>query len=105
DDIAQILSLNNFRDFGGGSIYDSAFGFLDQNPHNTMHLWTGGLNPDYQQPKYACTVDAAANAAVAPAPLQVLASRRNAAVQVGGRRFHAREDLYSSRTWATCSAT
>ncbi|MGY4157852.1 tyrosinase [Bradyrhizobium sp. USDA 4461] len=41
-DITQILSLNNFRDFGGGSIYDAAFGFLDQNPHNTMHIWTGG---------------------------------------------------------------
>ena len=41
-DMAQILSLNNFRDFGGGSVYDAAFGFLDQNPHNTMHIWTGG---------------------------------------------------------------
>ena len=45
DDMAQILSLNNFRDFGGGSVYDAAFGFLDQNPHNTMHIWTGGMNP------------------------------------------------------------
>jgi tyrosinase len=98
DDIAQILSLNNFRDFGGGSIYDSAFGFLDQNPHNTMHIWTGGMNPDAGQAKYVCTVDAAANAAVAPAPLQALANRRNAVVQVGGRRFHAREDLYSQPT-------
>jgi tyrosinase len=95
DDMAQILSLNNFRDFGGGSIYDSAFGFLDQNPHNTMHIWTGGMNPEYKQSKYSCMVDAAANAAVTPAPLQALADRRNAVVQVGGRRFHAREDLYS----------
>jgi tyrosinase len=98
DDIAQILSLNNFRDFGGGSIYDSAFGFLDQNPHNTMHIWTGGMNPDAGQSKYACMADMAAAATAAPqapAALQALANRRNAVVQVGGRRFHAREDLYS----------
>ena len=42
----QILGLNNFRDFGGGNVYNAAFGFLDQNPHNTMHIWTGGQNPD-----------------------------------------------------------
>ena len=46
NDIDQILSLNNFRDFGGGNIYNASFGFLDQNPHNTMHIWTGGQNPD-----------------------------------------------------------
>jgi len=44
-DIDQILSLNNFRDFGGGNIYNASFGFLDQNPHNTMHIWTGGQKP------------------------------------------------------------
>ena len=44
----QILSLRTFRDFGGGSLYDDSFGFIDQNPHNTMHIWTGGMNPDYQ---------------------------------------------------------
>jgi tyrosinase len=94
DDIAQILSLNNFRDFGGGSIYDSAFGFLDQNPHNTMHIWTGGQNPDAGAKAYDCS-DAALQAAAGVERLRVVASRRNAAVQVGGRRFHAREDLYS----------
>jgi hypothetical protein len=26
------------------------FGFLDQNPHNTMHIWTGGENPDAANP-------------------------------------------------------
>ena len=45
DDMAQIMSLRTFRDFGGGSLYDDAFGFLDQNPHNTMHIWTGGYKP------------------------------------------------------------
>ena len=47
EDMAQIMSLRTFRDFGGGSFYDDAFGFLDQNPHNTMHIWTGGYNPQY----------------------------------------------------------
>ena len=50
EDIEQILSLNNFRDFGGGSVYDASFGFLDQNPHNTMHIWTGGQNPEFRPP-------------------------------------------------------
>src|SRR5262249_33712755 len=50
DDMAQILGLNNFRDFGGGSIYNASFGFIDQNPHNTMHIWSGGQNPDFGQP-------------------------------------------------------
>jgi len=88
-DIRQIMSLDNFRDFGGGSIYDAAFGFLDQNPHNTLHIWTGGINPDYQQTSYG------------PRPLRasdqqaVSAERRNLAVRAGGRQFHARSDLYS----------
>ena len=57
--MAQILSLNNFRDFGGGSVYDASFGFLDQNPHNTMHIWTGGhesrgRSDDRQGPAELC---------------------------------------------------
>jgi len=92
-DMAEISSLNNFRDFGGGSIYDAAFGFLDQNPHNTMHIWTGGQNPDTglklypraeTQPRAAPTADP-----------RIAAARRNAAAQVSGRKFHKREDLYS----------
>lgn len=75
DDIAQIQSLRTFRDYGGGSLYNDSFGFLDQNPHNTMHLWTGGMNP--VQPKTS-------------AP-----KNRNQAVKVSGRRFHSRDDLYS----------
>ena len=78
DDMAQIMSLRSFRDFGGGSGYDDAFGFLDQNPHNTMHIWTGGINPDYSQPQ--------AGAAMLD---------RNQGVRVAGRRFHKKSDLYS----------
>lgn len=70
DDIRQILSLRTYRDFGGGSLYNDSFGFLDQNPHNTMHIWTGGMNPQYDP-------------------------NTPSGVRVSGRRFHKREDLYS----------
>lgn len=73
EDIQQILSLRTFRDFGGGSLYNDSFGFLDQNPHNTMHIWTGGFNPMKEPP---ATQD------------------RNKAVDVNNRKFHQREDLY-----------
>lgn len=81
DDIRQILSLRTFRDFGGGSLYDDAFGFLDQNPHNTMHIWTGGMNPDQGKDAQDFGKD--------------LNYDRNRGVQVAGRQFHTREDLYS----------
>ncbi|HEX2189583.1 MAG TPA: tyrosinase family protein [Longimicrobiaceae bacterium] len=80
EDVEQIMALRTFRDFGGGSLYNDSFGFLDQNPHNTMHLWTGGQNPDF--------VDEDA----APAQLH---GNRNRGVKVAGRRFHTRDDLYS----------
>lgn len=76
DDMAQIMNLRSFRDFGGGSGYDDAFGFLDQNPHNTMHIWTGGQNPDASS-KNDDTSD------------------RNKSVLVAGRSFHKKSDLYS----------
>lgn len=82
-DIEQILSLNNFRDFGGGSLYNDSFGFLDQNPHNTMHIWTGGMNPDQNATSYLRSVQASA---AAPASLQA---------RVTGRNFHHRGDLFS----------
>ena len=79
-DIDQILSLRTFHDFGGGSIYNDSFGFLDQNPHNTMHLWTGGMNPEWVDP-LKLTGDAGTS--------------RNRGVLVANRKFHSREDLYS----------
>ncbi|HYE36262.1 tyrosinase family protein [Methylocaldum sp.] len=93
EDIRQIMSLNNFRDFGGGSIYDAAFGFLDQNPHNTLHIWTGGQNPygdgggSYEDTQPVATTQAATSA-------NRLGERRNLMVRAGGRRFHSRTDMY-----------
>jgi len=84
DDIAQISSLRTFRDFGGGSLYNDSFGFLDQNPHNTMHIWTGGMNPDYDPSKVRDGDDAPDD----------LGPERNRTVRVSGRRFHSREDMY-----------
>ena len=81
DDMEQILSLRNFRDFGGGSFYDDSFGFLDQNPHNTMHIWTGGQNPTPDNAPTSSPSDQAKN--------------RNRSVRVSGRRFHSLADLYS----------
>lgn len=91
NDIQQILSLNNFRDFGGGSIYDASFGFLDQNPHNTMHIWTGGMNPYYGNGKsYEEN-----SIPVSQSPQNDIAKQRSTMVQAGGRRFHSRSDMYS----------
>ncbi|MGH8479642.1 MAG: tyrosinase family protein [Gammaproteobacteria bacterium] len=80
DDIEQILALRTFRDFGGGGFYNDSFGFLDQNPHNTMHIWTGGINPDYQPTDADPTSEPDGN--------------RNRGVRVAGRRFHTRADMY-----------
>jgi tyrosinase len=80
-DIREILSLRTFRDFGGGSLYNDSFGFLDQNPHNTMHLWTGGMNPDYVSTPDTLEGDPG--------------TARNRGVRVAGRRFHSREDMYT----------
>lgn len=83
DDIDQILNLRTYRDFGGGSLYNDSYGFIDQNPHNTLHIWTGGENPD------ASTSDDADTAN------ERSAEKRNKSVVVAGRQFHKREDLYS----------
>ena len=99
-DMAQIMSLNNFRDFGGGSVYDAAFGFLDQNPHNTMHIWTGGMNPDVNPdtgavlPNYVCDPSAPAMSANA-VPGEMLAAKRNGTTIIADRKFHHRKDLFS----------
>src|SRR5579872_1719745 len=75
EDIEQILSLRTFRDFGGGSLYNDSFGFIDQNPHNTLHIWTGGMNPEFNS--------------------QDVPEDRNKGVRVANRRFHKREDMYT----------
>jgi tyrosinase len=81
EDMQQIMALRTFRDFGGGSLYNDSFGYLDQNPHNTMHIWTGGLNPT-------------------PAPDPEFepgkpGRNRNRGTKVAGRVFHSREDMYT----------
>lgn len=86
EDMREILSLGTFRDFGGGSLYNDSFGFLDQNPHNTMHLWTGGMNPDFAHGKPSASQEAA----MAGDP----GRSRNRGVRAAGRRFHTREDMY-----------
>ena len=108
DDMAQILSLNNFRDFGGGSVYDAAFGFLDQNPHNTMHIWTGGHEPGRRMPHYKCAAlpPSAAPAGAPRWPPQSPGDRRNAATKSRGPPIpSSRGPLFASRATATCSAT
>jgi tyrosinase len=86
-DMGQIMGLRSFRDFGGGSLYNDSFGFLDQNPHNTMHIWTGGMNPEYPTtpPPQALSQDFQKD----------LGGDRNKGVLVAGRRFHSRADLYT----------
>ncbi|GJM35046.1 MAG: hypothetical protein DHS20C18_40470 [Saprospiraceae bacterium] len=46
-DVAQILQVSNWTDFGGGPQYDASYGVLDMNPHNTIHIWSGGFNPNF----------------------------------------------------------
>jgi tyrosinase len=88
EDMREILALRTFRDFGGGSLYNDSFGFLDQNPHNTMHLWTGGMNPEYYLLPQG---DGAAGANDVLAG--DLGTSRNRGVRATGRRFHTREDM------------
>lgn len=85
NDMAEIMALRTFRDFGGGSLYNDSFGFLDQNPHNTMHLWTGGMNPDFPG-----ALDPAGAAALAGDA----GTSRNRAVRAQDRRIHTREDMH-----------
>jgi len=51
EEVAQILALNNWPDFGGGHFANQSFGMLSQNPHNTGHIWSGGENPFYSSQK------------------------------------------------------
>jgi len=86
ENIREIMALTTFRDFGGGPQYDASFGFLDQNPHNTMHVWTGGANPDVG-------ADDAPGEQQTAAWLQT-GLPRNRAVRARDRRFHTHEDMY-----------
>lgn len=86
DDIEQIQSLRTFRDYGGGGLYNDSFGLIDQNPHNTMHIWTGGENPDW--PGWGVPPAQTSSVPGAHDP------SRGGAVKVAGRRFHRRDDLY-----------
>jgi tyrosinase len=86
-DMEQILALRTFRDFGGGSFYDDSFGFLDQNPHNTMHIWTGGQNINASKDPPVEGYESK----LADDP----AKQRNRSVRVAGRRMHSLDDLYS----------
>ena len=87
ESIREILALTTFRDFGGGPQYDASFGFLDQNPHNTMHIWTGGMNPDYTQPP-------SGDALGITGPGATPGTARNRGVRARDRRFHTHEDMY-----------
>lgn len=95
EDIEEILSLRSFRDFGGGSLYNDSFGFLDQNPHNTMHLWTGGMNPQPGPPSASSTSPPPPSPPVREMRGDI-GKERNRGVLVAGRRFHTRDDMYSS---------
>lgn len=89
EDMAEIMSLRTFRDFGGGSLYNDAFGFLDQNPHNTMHIWTGGMNSMYKAAPPPSVVKALQGASFL---------ERNRLTSGAGRQYHSRGEFYNWRT-------
>jgi len=45
DEVEAIMKIDNWTQFGGGHFANQSFGMLSQNPHNTMHIWSGGENP------------------------------------------------------------
>ena len=48
-DVQNILEVDNWRDFAGGPEYNQSFGVLDMAPHNTIHIWLGAYNKNYQK--------------------------------------------------------
>lgn len=50
-DVDNLLALEYWRDFAGGPTYNQAFGLVDMEPHNTIHIWVGGFNPNYDAEK------------------------------------------------------
>lgn len=71
-EVAQIQSLKNYRDYGGGPIYNDSYGYIDQNPHNTLHIWCGAQNPEFDP-----------NAKDAEKGVRVV------------RKYHTKEDMFS----------
>ncbi|MCI4669588.1 MAG: tyrosinase family protein [Bacteroidia bacterium] len=49
EDVVKILQVDNWRDFAGGPEYNQSFGVLDMDPHNTIHIWVGGYNKNFQE--------------------------------------------------------
>lgn len=45
EEIRTILDIPDWRSFGGGPYSNQAFGALSMNPHNTIHIWSGGQQP------------------------------------------------------------
>jgi len=45
-DVQMILKIDQWINFGGGPSYDMSYGALDMDPHNTVHIWVGGFNPN-----------------------------------------------------------
>lgn len=50
-DVDNLLALEYWRDFAGGPSYNQAFGLVDMEPHNTIHIWVGGYNPNFNPEK------------------------------------------------------
>ncbi|HWW62693.1 MAG TPA: tyrosinase family protein, partial [Thermoanaerobaculia bacterium] len=45
-DIENMMEIPDWRSFGGGPYSNQAFGELSMNPHNTIHIWVGGIDPN-----------------------------------------------------------
>jgi tyrosinase len=45
-EIENLMQIPDWRTFGGGPESNQSFGVLSMNPHNTIHLWSGGQNPN-----------------------------------------------------------
>jgi len=41
EDVAEIMAIDNWLDFGGGAQSNQAFGALSMNPHNAIHIYCG----------------------------------------------------------------
>ena len=110
DDMAQILEPAQFPRFRRRQRLRRSFGFLDQNPHNTMHIWTGGHEPrgrsDHRQGAAELRVRRGLDRNRRGGAGR--ADRREAQRHDGHRRPQippARGPVIRSRSSATCSPT